>query len=269
MYEGDDLRHCQQLVEIVKTLLQTKAETLVRSSTPHPVLIAYSSDATSYKCRAVLSSKPKEGMTGQVRGSVLSEFLLQRVFLKTRGSNGDLTMAVLLPEPVQLKLGKKAHHLFDAACKCFPMGRMMGHKGITILHLSFDRAIHSALVRLFRQRQRCFYSPEHRAYSTETAEELILLDWITDSGCALHDCQNSFKWALFPWTSASIIDDLHIAIESLRNSLPHLVAQLSRFLVSCVAFEEKGGQSDDVSEFWRLLGVDAEMLDTYCELISN
>ena len=50
-------------------------------------------------------------------------------------------MAVLLADPIPLTLGKKTDNEFVAACKFWPMLRSMGHRGISILQLAFDRAV--------------------------------------------------------------------------------------------------------------------------------
>ena len=77
--------------------------------------------------------------------------LLQRGWLKAFSPNGELEMTMLVMDPIALTAGKKHGNVFTAACQFFPMIRQKGHRGISITHVCFDRALHSAMTRRFRQ----------------------------------------------------------------------------------------------------------------------
>eukprot|EP00974_Lingulodinium_polyedra_P092302 8943879-Lingulodinium_polyedra.AAC.1 len=58
------------------------------------------------------------------------------------------------------------------------------------------------------------------------------------------------------------VDDLHIVIESLRNSYSLLVSALPTFLGQCLQFREEPSIDDGQTRlFWSALGVPPDMID--------
>ena len=118
---------------------------------------------------------------------------MQRGVVKSISSSGEVTMAVLLSDPLPLSLGKKAVNLFVAGCAWLPMLRKVCPAGICITHVAFDRAALSALDRLFRQRRAAYYQEGVGPDLGYEAQLLSLTDWLLNTPCSLHGCQQGLK----------------------------------------------------------------------------
>ena len=95
---------------------------------------------------------------------------------------------------------------------------------------------------------------------------LELTDWAVGTGCCAHDMQNGLKWALSSVATPEDIQNLHIVVESLRNSFDLLLARLPVFLVKHLAFVDDRADLDVIAGFWRDLGVEAGMVDQVAEV---
>ena len=177
-------------------------------------------------------------------------------------------MAVALRDPVPCTHGKTAWHLFSAAEAFAPLLQESGHDGICLTHYSFDRAYHSALVRKLGQRHELLRQRNMARNESVLGVPKPLLDWAAETPCAMHDAQNGFKWALSPHAAGSpeVVQNLHIAIESLRNSALHLQWHLCPFLEEALAFDRTPYSRDQVYEFWTTLGVGADVVDELVDL---
>ena len=260
-----EVAQCEQLAELVKGHLKTKALELMRASHDRPLLFSYANDAMSIAvhCEAHAAGVGQSRITR--KGKMLHELLMQRGMLKA-GTVTGVSMAVILADPVPLTLGKKAVNCFAAACKFFPMPRKAGHRHICVTHVAFDRALLAPLDRLLRQRRAAFYSPAHGPDLGGDAPLLALMDWHVTTGCCLHDASNGLKWGMFPFTAPGLLEDLHISIESLRNSFGFIHPHIGAFLSRCLKFEAPSGDKDEVRQFWSMLGVEPHWLDELCDL---
>ena len=90
---------------------------------------------------------------------MLHELLMQRGFLKTALPSGDDQVALLIRDPLPLTAGKRSWNLFSAGAAFYPLLRHCGRKGICVSHFVADRLAFSAIDRMFRQRQKAFYTP--------------------------------------------------------------------------------------------------------------
>lgn len=263
-----DVGNVMKLCEIIKLHLKRKAARLVAGASGRPILSSYSCDSTPMKSSVRLSAGglvPNEPI--ERRGKHCVEFLLQRGWYKTLGPDGGIKMTPLLGDPVPLTLGKTAWHLYSAAQDFTPLLQEMGHDGISISHYAFDRAIYAPLLRKLLQRHGL---QQARQEATQQAQPVVprhLLNWVVGTGCAMHDAQNGFKWALAPYVqSTDIVRDLHITIESLRNSIYTLSSHLRGFFSQAVAFDKEPYNRDEVYEFWVALGVGPDVADVMAEL---
>eukprot|EP00971_Amphidinium_carterae_P021847 431237-Amphidinium_carterae.1 len=64
-----------------------------------------------------------------------------------------------------------------------------------------------------------------------------------------------------PLTKGEVLHNMHIAVESLRNSAYHLHANVLTHLVSCLELRAESTDVDDATAFWSLLGVNADKID--------
>jgi hypothetical protein len=101
---------------------------------------------------------------------------------------------------------------------------------------------------------------------SDTQLELEMADLIIGVGCRCHDIQNSLKWALASTGIPQDLKDLHVVVESLRNSFSLLLQYLPAFLESSLAFRHSSVSTDVVEAFWRDLGVDADMVELFGEV---
>ena len=75
------------------------------------------------------------------------------------------------------------------------------------------------------------------------------------------------KWALRPHgQTADVIKDLHIVIESLRNSFMLVHSRIGAWLAKTVSFDEREHDSDDINSFWSAVGVSGEWLEVVVDL---
>lgn len=265
---SEEVAENEQLAELVKWHLRQCAHRLLEESKHRPVLFAYSSDATPVltQTSAVSASSSATPLVVR-RGKVLEELLMQRGLVKTFAGTGQPKMAVVMADPVPLSEGKKAWNLFSAACDFWPLLRRLGHESICIFHFGADRLLFTALDRQLRQRHQAFYSTEHGPDLGEQAPLYALTDWFVSAGCSLHDGQNGLKWGLSPWVEGPLVEDLHISIESLRNSFTHVHAKVGVFLQRHLAFADQPHcEEDQASQFWQYVGVAPHWIELFVEV---
>ena len=70
--------------------------------------------------------------------------------------------------------------------------------------------------------------------------------------CALHDAQNAFKWAMVSSTpDADVLRNIHMSVESLRNSTDLLVKHIALWVCKVVRFAP--ALSESARRDWHLL----------------
>jgi hypothetical protein len=255
----------ERLVEGVKMHVKNKCMQLLADSRDQAVLWSFQSDATSLKTSARKDSIMGESHVRR-RGRVLHEILLQRGFLKTKSTLGVERIALMISDVLLLTAGKKGWNLFAAAAQFFPLARKAGHRGICVQHTCADRAMFSTLDRKLRQRNQAYYTEGMGPDLGDDAVLLELTDWVVSTGCVCHDCHNGLKWGLSKYTSVEGLKDMHIVLESLRNSFTLLVERLPAFLEQHLAFSADSYDVEEVLAFWRCMGIGADMLEAVAEV---
>lgn len=143
-------------------------------------------------------------------------------------------------EPLPLTAGKRAWNLFEAGSKFHPMLRSQDHRGVCVFHLASDRAVLAPLDHMFRQRHAAYYTEGIGPDLGPEGPLLALTDLVVSTACTAHDVQHSLKWGLANITPAEIVNDVHIVVESLRNSFSLLHCNLRMFLVQHISFDSSG-----------------------------
>jgi hypothetical protein len=141
------------------------------------------------------------------------------------------------------------------------------HEGISIVHVCFDRAIHGSLMR--HRRSHMGALAEHAAgqLSGLQAQLLPLCQWFIGSGCCNHDTHNGLKWGLFQaFGDATLLSNVYIGIESVRNSYLQLAQALPAWIVGAVSFTEAPTDGDILRQLWASLGVDPDVTEELVEL---
>jgi hypothetical protein len=216
-----------KVCEVLKAHLRDIFFAKLHEAADQPLLLSYSSDATSVVCRCQ-DSVDLKGKTVTRCGKELYELLMQQMFCKTVSSTGAEQAAILYFDPIPLSAGKTSWHLFEAACQSHPHPRKSGHKAILLYHFCSDRAVLSSLGRMLAQRLEAFFRVDN--CMDEDGGLLRLLTWYVQTGCAGHDCHNGMKWSVMSYLDADGVRDVHIVIESLRNSFSSAHGEINKFL---------------------------------------
>ena len=254
-------QHCNRLVVVLSKYMDKRRNEFVMKHAMRPVLCSYSSDATSFLCREQVNVASDESSC-QRRGRLLTELFSERAVLKSITPSGP-DMFIWMRAARCLEHGKCIPHLFDAACASSPALRPFC-SSVIINHVCFDRAVHSGLSRLLSARSSAYYDTlDHEENQFPGSEFGDLKEWFLETGCAAHDASGSLKWGMHRWTSESIHDNVFIAIESLRNIFVHLVTHLPMWLPKVVSFSCTSVCDDSEGDFWRLMGVPADMIDDF------
>ena len=110
--------------------------------------------------------------------------------------------------------------------------------------------------------------PGQRPIVSEAATQCSpILDWAVCTGCALHDSSKALEWALAPHVvDKEMLKDMHIAIESCRNSFDLLVQYMPQFLARYMERSAAPYSKDDVASWWRCMGAPADRIEVLANL---
>ena len=234
----------EQVVEALKAHLQSKVAMFLEKHRHHPVLVSYASDATPLLVTSTSSMSSLSMGTTRRSGRTLIEFLMQSTFYKAKNALGDMEMTDFLP----------------------PL-RHRGHKGICVQHMSADRLVFGSLDRHLRGRQVAYYDPRHGPDHGPEAPMLQNTDWMLSTPCAVHDAHNGLKWGLSSLSDGSTLEDLHILIESIRNSFAALREHIPQFLHRRLRFHDPHQAGTDADRMvWALLGLEPQWVEEVVSL---
>lgn len=258
----------ERACEILKWYLASRARQLVVEAYGRPVLISYSSDGTPIKTQERISRRLTKKMHVQRVGGAATEYLIQQCFVRYFDAHQVPRTAVVLRDPLPLTEGKSAWAVFAAGRDFFPTLVELGHTGISVVHVVFDRALFAPLRKHFSEHlELCSRRFAGSATSALQGELLPLLQWFCASGCSNHDVHNSMKWAMHAhFQNSALLKEVHIGIESLRNAYTQLHDMLSQWLTSHIRFEATGVESEHLRQMWTLLGVEPQWADTLADL---
>ena len=250
--------------EAVKEMLYIAAKDLVADVGNRPMLTSKSCDGTPVRTVHRSTHKLPSGKTVLAHGHQSNEFMIVNQWMRARLVDESLATRVLLHEPVQLKFGKSVNAILSVCWARWFSLRQLGHHGIAIEHYAFDRAGFTKLNRLIRQ----WHEEERKGWRHDipgrTPDEADLMEWLVTTPCALHDCHNSFKWALFHWfQDKDMLRDCYVGVESLRNSMGALDRELGSWVALKLSFHEGRGEGWVLRQVQLLeaLKVSAEAVD--------
>ena len=263
-------REVAKLVEVVKEYMRLKAKHFVAKCENRAILFSYGSDSTPLLTRASFSHV-LDGKRVVRNAGKAEEFLIERGFLRSTDSNGQPTMVCLGRDPLPLRDGKSAWHMFSALTRFFPLVQTLGHRGIIVSHYVFDRAMWAPLTRLVQQRHALFhqFACERGERTEAESAQMQLLDWCVSTPCANHDCQNALKWALknSGENQEDMLKGLHVSIAALRNGMDLLHAFLPAFVQQSVSFVlARPGAREPLYNFWVALGLESIVAELCAEL---
>ena len=256
-HRHDDLQLLCSAVEVAKAFLRQDAEKFVRDLEGRPVLLQYSGDGTPIKSKCSITARSGEESLRR-SGRRTSEYYVQNCFLVAFDAFGVRQSKVLLEDPRPMTEGKRCASELAFGLQLLPRLRALGHRGIEIFSMSWDRAKFEALSRTFRQWQ-------NRELAQAVDEEgfpaklQLLLTWTVCVPCSLHDTHNALKWSMGPrLRSPELLKDLYIVLASISNSYKQIVDRLSSWLSSHLRFREADAlpEPEALQELWVSLGAD-------------
>lgn len=264
--QRDEVRQVDRLCEAAKAFLDGRMRGLIMRAGNRALLLSYCADGTPLKTKERTVTTLLGKRVVRVGGS-LEEFYLEKVFAAYQDIDGIEQIAALFRDPLPLT-SKLAWYLFACGKAFIPLARGLGHRGILVHHYAFDRAVYSALVMRFgawhdlRHTQR----PDNGNACIQS-ELLWLTEWIVATGCCCHDVHNSLKWSVHAlFQNESMIKDLFVVVESLRNSYSLLVAHLPKWLRRSVRFVAPQANTTFLHTLWTSLQIDSEVVDVLVSL---
>ena len=257
-----------RVCEVGKAFMKSKMRDLINQANGAPVLLHYSSDGTplSTKHNVRVGSSSAKGFVAQRHGRSTEEYLVQHAFARRLDASGQAHTVALLRDPLPLTHGKGAWAMFNAGVEFFQTAREQGHLGISIAHYAFDRAAFVALQRTFHQRH-AQLAPSSAAPG-RPSQALELMEWLVSSGCALHDCHNSLKWALHQhFRDTDLMDDVYISIASVRNAHGLVIGHLGDWIKKVTHFlpESHLPPVAFLHDQWTVSGLEHDLVDLLAE----
>ena len=239
--------------------LNRDASHFIADAGVRPVLAYFSCDGTPI--RTHIRTKAQVGCLSIRReGKHTKEYLAQVCFLRYAESAARTRSKCIFAPPLPLSEGKSAAAQFQAGLEVFVHLRQRGHAGIAVQQYCFDRAIESAMSRMFRQ----YHLHTAPLYGETKAESQWLknTEWVECSGCGLHDAHNSLKWGMhFKRLGPEVLKGVFKVFRALRNSYDLIIEHLPNWILRNVVWTPEGRcpspQYQD--KLWQVLGVDAEL----------
>lgn len=259
----NDLTHggeVWKLVEIVRAHLEQSWYDVISAADNSPLLQSYSSDATPKLTRRQFSAELSDHKRIRKEFAEGVEYLLQVGWLRTTDKSGQPIQTVLMKESVPLHSGEQsAAHEFQALMDFVEPARMLGHTGVYIEHVCFDRKFFASLQRMARQRSELYYSVLRGVKEADPTTDRLQMGHITlATACSCHDIQNALKWSLSPVADSGIevVKSLHIVIESVRNGFDLVFARLPAFVAGTLLPTDEPVDAQALYEYYTCLGVD-------------
>lgn len=244
--------------------MRTQLRKAVSSAGGAPLLTSYSADGTPALVKHQVKQKSPAGSSVLRVGKSSHEFLVQSLFCRWIDSMGKPHTVALLHAPVPLTHGKTAMAQY-AVGRQFVLDLRQEHKGIQVCHFAFDRAGFSALARLWNRHHQSKAADEGSEDDPFASEaKLDLLTWVVATPCAVHDTHNGLKWSMYlHCQKTSVLQDVYVVVESLRNCLDLLHGFLGGWLADHLHFvsEEDLDDVDALQEMWYALGVEPSVVE--------
>ena len=256
-----DLDLCRRLCEGSKLWLRQRALQFIAARSEEPLLQQSSADGTPINTRFVFT-KTLDHLQVVRHARQTAEYLVQRVVLMS----ADGQARAVFRDPVEMSNKTASAHM-RAAMELFPCAREVGHTDLLVEHRVFDRAVMSAMKKLWDQ-----WAAAHSIHPVSTVGEnaafkLDLYHWRSMVGCFGHDCHGGLKWGIFEYLqNKQTVKDAYIAVESLRNGYGVLSKNIVPWAKSCLRQEDSTMDYRSRCTLWSLLGVSGEWLDIILQL---
>lgn len=143
----------QKLAVVGVALLRSLALEFMRNRSQRPLLCSDSADGTPAKTKQQVVARVTDELRVHRSGGRGQELCVQNLFLMSYDSKGQPEAKYFTQPPVPMESGKTSWHFFSAAVAFRPSLRVLGHTGLAIQHVSYDRALHDTTFRKLRHHQ--------------------------------------------------------------------------------------------------------------------
>ena len=255
----DDLKALDVGCEVTKEVLLRRVQDLVRDARGGSILTSKSCDGTPINVALWTSHTLRPGKKIKTKGREGVEFLVSNQFVRAFMPAGDTRTAVVMAEAVPLHKTKRAAAILAAAHKGWVDLRALGHKGPLIDHFVWDRA---GLTRLEHD-SRLWHAarPRYEPPADLDPDTFAKLNFFVVTPCSLHDSQNAFRWGkLNQFQDKSLMRDLYISVESLRNSADLISTRICSWISRMLSYAPPRGEdwTNKRRELLDALGVDMD-----------
>ena len=214
----DDLFELDVCCEAAKECMQASCTDLLKQAQGLAILNSKSSDGTPMSVQRRTSWSLHSMRHVRTSNKEAVDFLVKNQFVRVRIGSNWHTRAVL-QEAMPLSNGKSVPAIQGCQLRDWRTLRQVGHAGPSVEHYAFDRCGFTAMERFLRQWHQHWPTkhdlPKSDFYSAAVMEDL---EFVVFTPCALHDTQNSFKWAMqAEMANTEVLRDCYIAIESLKG----------------------------------------------------
>ena len=245
-----------RLCEVGKAALLEFAHALVKASHGRPLLYEYCGDGTPLKLRYRFGSDVDRHLKVKRSGFSGTGLFCQAAFLRSFDEDGAPVVRTILRDPRPM-IDKGALASFNAARELFPLLHELQHEGYKLHHYSWDGALYSACRRHMHRYHKMTLQTMRDTHQGYAGTLKVLRSWVMFTGCALHVAHNGFSWGTARYGGgADMLDDMFVAIESLRNGYKSLQCHLVSFLTSHVAFKADTLDRNALHAFWTALDVE-------------
>ena len=263
------LPHLERLLESGKAMLRTQAAELIRECNHLPLLSSYSNDGTPLKTYHRIAVQRADGQNMVRVGQQSLEVLVQNQFLRYFDGGGIPRSVAVIQDPVPLTKGKTGDAVFACAKEMALIPRDYGHRGVNVIHLCFDGALHDFLVRRTKQHHLELAVARAGAIREEGLDpaKLLLMDWTVATQCVAHACHNGLKWGMGEvWTDKEKLKDLWEIFAALKNSAGLLHQWLPEWLSHHLVYRPAAQLPavEEASILWSALGLPADRL---CQVV--
>lgn len=253
--------HAHKLADVLQADGLTDLQTFMTKHAREPVLITYMVDGWGGKVRS-RRVRLLAGVQVVRNAQCHHEFGLQRVVAQTLTANGDYKMMMALSKPVALKHGRTCFHFFTMACKYLGTPWSYGHKDLSVVVYLMDGGLLDPLA-YYLEARHTFPRPVSLATSDAAGLEMVF-----KIRCAAHVGSCGINRGLdIVRQNADTNKTVHVVLSSVRQGSWGILSHVDLFIVRNVRYvDEFSGSIDDIASYWRLMGVEANMIDVVVDI---
>jgi len=232
-----------------------------------PVCFTYQSDGWSAFVSEAITHE-SFGTTLTRYGRTRKEFLLERLVVKTMDTSRTIHSRMMLRPPRPLDDGQSCWNIMRACSEFYPTPRGCGHTGLAASVYLQDGLFSRSFVKHNHARHRLWYeAPLWNGGDEDDKWMQKQTDLVFGGRCRAHIGSSAVRWGAAHLASEKILEDVHVAVRSLRQTAHIIHRKIDQFLTRAMAWDTDA--EDDWSErekFWEALGVDVEAMEKFAEV---